>query len=354
MLGTGRRIFAPLIAAALCLLPAAARAASDPAYPPLPEPLRIAQVPDSSTYYVIGHPGVPDSTNEGNSSNAGFVITPDGVLVFDTLGTPSLGLALLQEIRKLTRAPIRYVVISHYHADHIYGLQAFKDHADAIVIAQEKAADYTNPNSTDDESAAPRLAQRRAALAPWVNDKTRIIEPDIYFGPGLTISLGGKRFVLIYAGPAHSESDSMMLVLPDRVLFAGDIVQNSRIPFMSSADVSTAHWLEGLQLVANLKPRFIIPGHGQPSTDVASAITFTRDYITFVRSAMGKAVEDWTDFDTAYKEVDWSKYQRYPAFDATNRGNAYRVFLEMENASFGAAGSPAAGDADRRPASARP
>ena len=337
MLRTGGRILAPLIAAAFYLLPAAANAADDPAYPPLPEPLKIAQVPGSPIYYAIGHPGVPDSANAGNTSNAGFVITPDGVLVFDTLGTPSLGLALLQEIRKRTQAPIRYVVISHYHADHIYGLQAFKDRADAVVIAQEKAADYTNPDNFDEESAAPRLAQRREALAPWVNDKTRIIEPDIYFGPGLTISLGAKRFVIVYAGPAHSESDSMMMVLPDRVLFAGDIVQNGRIPFMSSADVSTAHWLEGLRVVAGLKPRFVIPGHGQPSTDVASAIAFTRDYITFVRTAMGKAVEDWADFDTAYKQVDWSKYQTYPAFDATNRGNAYRVFLDMENAAFGAA-----------------
>lgn len=349
---TSGRILAPLIAAALCLLAAAADAADDLAYPPLPEPLKIAQVPHSPIYYAIGHPGVPDKANEGNTSNAGFIITPAGVVVFDTLGTPSLGLALLKEIRKRTKAPIRYVVISHYHADHIYGLQAFKDRTDAIVIAQEKAADYTNPNNTEDEAAAPRLAQRRAALAPWVNDKTRIIEPDIYFGPGLTLALGGKRFVLTYAGPAHSESDSMMLVLPDRILFAGDIVQNSRIPFMSSADVSTAHWLEGLQVVAALKPRFIIPGHGQPSTDVASAIAFTRDYITFVRNAMGKAVEDWTDFDTAYQQVDWSKYKNYPAFDATNRGNAYRVFLEMENASFGAAGRPAAGDAS--PARAGP
>ena len=199
-----------------------------------------------------------------------------------------------------------------------------------------------------------RSAQRRAALAPWVNDKTRIIEPDIYFGPGLTISLGGKRFVLVYAGPAHSESDSMMLVLPDRVLFAGDIVQNGRIPFMSSADVNTAHWLKELQAVANLKPRFIIPGHGQASSEVASAIAFTRDYITFVRTAMGKAVEDWADFDTAYKEVDWRTYKNYPAFDATNRGNTYRIFLEMENAAFGAAGRSAADDANPPSAPTRP
>ena len=318
---------------ALCLATqGAARAAT--AYPPLTEDLTVQHVPDSSIYYVVGHPGVPSHDNEGHTSNAGFVVTPEGVVVFDALGTPSLGMALLEHIRRVTRAPIRYVVVSHYHADHIYGLQAFKDRSHAIIIAQDKSLNYTNPDNANDESAAPRLKQRQEALAPWVNAATRIIEPDLVFHEQLTIRLGGKRFVVIFAGPAHSESDSMMLVEPDRILFAGDIVQNGRIPFMSSTDVNTAHWLEGLQTVAKLDPRFILPGHGKPSTDPATAIAFTHDYITYVRGIMGKAVQDWTDFDSAYREADWTKYQGMPAFDATNKGNAYRIFLEMENAAF--------------------
>lgn len=324
-----------LAATAAALLLAAPVGAREPApYPPLAEALTVQQVRGSSIYYAIGHPGVPSHENEGHTSNAGFVITSEGVVVFDALGTPSLGWALLQHIRRLTQAPIRYVVVSHYHADHIYGLQAFKDRTRAVIVAQDKSFDYMNPDNTNDEVAAPRLAQRREALAPWVNAATRIIEPDLVFREQLTIRLGGKRFVVIYAGPAHAESDSMMLVEPDRVLFAGDIVQNGRIPFTSSAAVDTEHWLEGLTTVAKLDPRFIIPGHGETSTDVTPAIAFTHDYIAHVRNAMGKAVQDWTDFDTAYREVDWSKYSGMPGFDSTNKGNAYRVFLEMENAAF--------------------
>ena len=86
-------------------------------------------------YYSVGNPGIPGKENEGNTSNAGFVVTSDGVVVFDALGTPSLGWALLQEIRKVTGKKIRYVVLSHYHADHIYGLQAFRDHGDALIVA---------------------------------------------------------------------------------------------------------------------------------------------------------------------------------------------------------------------------
>jgi glyoxylase-like metal-dependent hydrolase (beta-lactamase superfamily II) len=161
-----------------------------------------------------------------------------------------------------------------------------------------------------------------------------VVPPDITFDKRMTIYLGGKRFVLIYAGPAHSASDSMMFVEPDGVLFAGDVVQNSRIPFMNADDVDTANWLKSLAEVEMLAPKFIIPGHGLPSTDAANAIAFTRDYITYVRDAMEKAAEDWTDFDVAYDRTDWSKYKNLPAFDANNRGNAYRVYLEMEQSQF--------------------
>lgn len=333
--------FAGVAAALLSTGAAAAQGDVDP-YPPLLTPLTVAGVPDdTSIFYSLGQLAVPSHANEGNTSNAGFVLTSAGVLVFDALGTPSLGRALLKQIRQRTKLPVRYVVLSHYHADHIYGLQAFRDFADPVIIAQQKAADYTNPNDTEDEAAGPRLAQRRVAVAPWVNAATRIVKSDIYFAQKITIRMGGKQFVLLYAGPAHSQSDSMMMVEPDGVLFAGDIVQNGRIPVIGSASVSTIHWLKELEAVATLKPRFIIPGHGKPSTDAASAIAFTRDYLTYLRNEMGKAVAGWTDFDTAYNKTDWSRYSGLPAFAEINRGNAYRVFLEMEGGSFGTGSAPA-------------
>ena len=150
----------------------------------------------------------------------------------------------------------------------------------------------------------------------------------------MTIVLGDRRLTLLFAGPAHSSSDMMMMVEPDGVLFAGDIVQNSRIPFMNSDDVSTAQWLDALGEVEKLEPKFIIPGHGRTSTEAGQAIAFTRDYIQYVRKAMAAAVQNWTDFDVAYSQADWSKYRDVPAFDSNNRGNAYRIFLELEQSQF--------------------
>ena len=323
-----------LLAVLVALLLPAAAAAQD--YAPLDTPLQIRQVPGAPIYYSIGNPGVPGKQNQGNTSNAGFVVTSDGVVVFDALGTPSLGWALLEAIRKVTDKPVRYVVLSHYHADHIYGLQAFKDRTQAVIIAQDRAREYKEQDDEiADERAGDRLNQRRAALAPWVNDKTRVVPPDLTFNDRLTLTLGGKSFQMIYAGPAHSASDMMMMVEPDGVLFAGDIVQNGRVPFMNSDDVDTRQWLKALESVARLEPKFIIPGHGQPSTAAKAAIAYTHDYITYVRQAMQKAVDNWTDFDAAYKATDWSKYAGIPAFEANNRGNAYRIFLELEAGQFG-------------------
>jgi glyoxylase-like metal-dependent hydrolase (beta-lactamase superfamily II) len=303
-------------------------------YAPLTKPLHIEQVPGAPIWFSIGNPGIPGKDNEGNTSNAGFVVTSDGVAVFDALGTPSLGWALLQDIRKHTDKPVRYVIASHYHADHIYGLQAFRDHTQATIIAQEQAGDYKVNEETADERAEQRLDQRRGALYPWVDENTRVVPPDITFKERVTITLGDRTLTLIFAGPAHSSSDMMMMVEPDGVLFAGDIVQNSRIPFMNSDDVSTAHWLAALNEVEKLQPKFIIPGHGKASTKAAEAIAFTRDYIQYVRDAMTKAVQNWTDFDAAYAQTDWSKYKDMPAFTSNNRGNAYRIYLELEQSQF--------------------
>lgn len=317
-----------LVEAALPAAPVRAQDAGP--YAPTSIPLRVEKVGDQPIHFSVASTGVPGSVNEGNTSNAGFVITSDGVVVFDALGTPSLGWALLREIRKLTDKPVKYVVVSHYHADHIYGLQAFKDHTSALIVAHERALEYDENDETADERASERLRQRRAALSPWVDRNTRIVKPDIVFKERMTISLGEKRFVLRSAGPAHAASDILMLVEPDRVLFAGDIVQNGRIPFMNSDDVDTASWLRAFDEVTAARPSFVIPGHGMPSADVKQAIEFTRTYINYVRNSLRPAVAGWLDFEQAYRDVDWSSYQSLPAFGDNNRGNAYRIFLELE------------------------
>lgn len=302
-------------------------------YPPISVSVDVQRVPGTEVYYVLGYPAVPDKGNEGHTSNAGFVVTKAGVVVFDALGTPALGDALLKAIQEITEQPVRYVVVSHYHADHIYGLQAFQDQTGATIIAQAKASWYFHgdPSGIRDSGAArARLAQRREALAPWVNARTRVVEPDITFEDRLTLALGDTRFHIVYAGPAHSPGDSMMLVEPAGVLFAGDIVQDQRIPVLDGPDVHIENWLDGLATVRQLDPRVIIPGHGKASDDAIEAIDFTSAYLKYVRDRMREAIESWDAFEDAYERIDWSRYAALPAFKETNKRNTYAVYLDME------------------------
>ncbi|MGD2136750.1 MAG: MBL fold metallo-hydrolase [Gammaproteobacteria bacterium] len=301
-------------------------------------PFTLHKVPDAPVYYVIGHSGVPDAENEGHTSNAGFVVTGAGVVVFDALGTPALGYRLLQRIREVTEEPIERIVISHYHADHIYGLQAFKEHAgDPPVWAQQRARGYIGGTAASQgEDAQRRLAQRREALFPWVDENTYIVAPDKTFDKTLEFEVGGVAFEVKHLGPAHAPGDSIMLVSDYNVLFSGDVIYRGRIPFLDSPETNVTRWLDGLDYLSRLQPlpRFVIPGHGQPSGDVRQAVATTRDYIEYVRAAMGRAVADFVPFDEAYAATDWSAWRDMPAFDASNRGNAYRIYLEMEAESF--------------------
>jgi glyoxylase-like metal-dependent hydrolase (beta-lactamase superfamily II) len=301
-------------------------------------PFILHKVPDAPVYYVIGRSGVPGADNAGHTSNAGFVVTDAGVVVFDALGTPALGYRLLQRIREVTDQPVERIIISHYHADHIYGLQAFKEHAGAPPVwAQTLALGYIGGTTVSQgEDAQRRLAQRREALFPWVNENTYIVAPDHTFGTETTFEVGGVTFEVKHLGPAHAPGDSILLVRDYGVLFSGDVIYKGRVPFLDSPETDIDRWLQGLDYLSALQPqpRYVIPGHGTPSDNLQEAIALTRGYINYVRNAMQQAVADFVPFEEAYEATDWSDYADMPAFAASNRGNAYRIYLEMEAESF--------------------
>lgn len=301
-------------------------------------PFELHKVPEAPVYYIIGESGVPDSVNEGHTSNGGFVVTDEGVVVYDALGTPALGYRMLQRIREVTDKPITHVVISHYHADHIYGLQAFDEHAGSPkVIAHDLALGYIGGDrASQGEAAQQRLVQRREVLFPWVDENTYLVAPDTTFEKEYTFEQGDLTFVVRHMGPAHAPGDSIMLVKEPGVLFSGDVIYKGRIPFLDSPDTDVERWLEGLAYLDKMTPtpRFIIPGHGEASDDVHEAISFTQDYLQHVRKNMSRAAENFVPFDEAYRDTDWSEYEDMPAFDASNRGNAYRIYLEMEAGGF--------------------
>ena len=312
--GTAARIGAALLAIAVLTAARASRAGEDIEL----TPQRVSE----HVWFFQGATGVASAANKGFMSNAGFVVTGDGVVVFDALGTPALGRAMVAAIGSVTRAPIRRVIVSHYHADHIYGLQALQA-AGAEIWAHRKAEIYLAS-----DLATSRLAQRRAELYPWVDEKTRLVAPDVWIDGDTDFRLGGMTFRLIYSGGAHSPEDILMFVVEDRVLFAGDLLFAGRVPFVGAAD--SRGWLAAMRKMIAVNARVVIPGHGPPSTDVARDLATTRDYLAYLREQMGRAVKDFVPFDEAYAKVDWSRFSGLPAFAEANRTNAYGTYLRME------------------------
>jgi glyoxylase-like metal-dependent hydrolase (beta-lactamase superfamily II) len=273
-------------------------------------------------YYVQGKPGVASSENEGFNSNAGFVVTDEAVVVIDALGTPALGEALVKAVRGVTPKPIRRVILTHYHADHFYGLPALKA-AGAEVWAHRAGLEYFQSGE-----AQRRREQRARDLFPWVDDKTPLVRADVWLDGDTAFKLGGVRFEITYMGPAHSPEDVIVAVPQEGVVFSGDILFAGRIPFVGEAD--SKRWIERIDQLLAQKPRLMVTGHGQVSRDPAKDLALTRDYLVYLRTAMGKAAEDLTPFDEAYAATDWSRFAKVPAFDAANRINAYGTYLLME------------------------
>ena len=272
-------------------------------------------------YFVEGVPGVA-TDNQGFISNAGVIVTGAGVVIFDTLGTPALSQLLLEKIRAITKEPIVRVIVSHYHADHIYGLQVFED-LDAEILAPAGAEKYLAS-----DNASERLEERRFTLDPWVNDDTRLVYPDRYLSEGMQFRLGDVEFIVTVVGNAHSDGDLTLYVLPDRVLLSGDIIFEGRIPFVG--DANTRHWAQVLERMETEQLVALIPGHGGVAANPNDAISLTRRYLSFLRGRMALAVEEFVPFDEAYAATDWSEFEQLPAFEEANRRNAYQVYLSME------------------------
>ena len=282
------------------------------------EPIRVSQ----NVYYIRGESGVPSTANRGHTSNAGFAVTSDGVVVFDALGTPVLGQEFIAAIRKVTPLPIRRVIVSHYHADHFYGLPAFKA-LGAEIWAHPAAGLYLKS-----DAAQQRLAERRTTLAPWVGPDMRLVSADRWIDREVTFKQGGVTFRVFPVGPAHTPEDLAMIVEEEGVLFVGDLMFGGRLPFVGEADSKA--WISAIDRIVKFNPKVMVGGHGDVSRDAARDLRLTREYLVYLREKMGAAADALEDFDVAYNKTDWSRFSHLPAFHETNRRNAFNTYIRMQ------------------------
>lgn len=309
MLMDGFRSCIPLVFWLLAAPPAAAQA------------LQLHQL-HSRAWMVQGESALGSSANRNNISNAAFVVTDEGVLVFDALGSPALAEELIAAIGKITPQPVRHVVLSHYHADHVYGLQVFKARG-AELIAHAQGQAYLHS-----DAAALRLQASREQLAPWIDEHTRLVPADRWIEEPVQLQMGGLEFQILPVGPAHTPEDLVVYVPQLKLLLAGDLVFRGRLPFVGQAD--SGRWIAALDRLLAFNAQLIVPGHGPLSTTARADLQLTRDYLAYLRQTMGAAAREMEPFDEVYARTNWSRFEKLPLFGAANRINAYNTYLLME------------------------
>jgi len=286
-------------------------------------PPMMPQQVSASAWYVQGVSALGSTGNQNFISNAGFVITQTGVVVIDALGSPPLTQRLADEIKKITPLPITHVLVTHYHADHVYGLQTFKA-LGARILAHRASLIYLNS-----DTARLRLQASREELFPWVDDKTHLVEADEWIDTTKELLIGGTRFVIKPVGPAHTPEDLAVYLPEQKILFAGDLVFRSRIPFVGQAD--SRHWITAIDELLSFETAAIVPGHGPMSHEARKDMQQTRDYLVYVRKVMNDATDNMEPFEDAYQHADWTQFEHLPLFGVANRMNAYNTYLLMEH-----------------------
>jgi glyoxylase-like metal-dependent hydrolase (beta-lactamase superfamily II) len=276
---------APALAAAV--LAAGAQAQTTP--PPAPPP---AQPPLFATTKVTGTENVHVFRYQGHQSM--FVVTPAGVIATDPIGylRPQAVTTYIDEIRKITKAPIKYLIYSHHHYDHIAGGKPFKD-AGAIVVAHQRAKEH--------------LATLKYPDA---------VVPDLGVGNRHIINLGGTRLELHYVGRNHSDNSLVMFLPKEKIIFTVDFIPIESVHFRNMLDGFIPELDDSLKRVLAMNWDRMIPGHpyagGRLGTkqDVQNLLQYMADLSMAVKAAADKG-QCW---DTAVKEVKLPKYEKWGGY----------------------------------------
>jgi glyoxylase-like metal-dependent hydrolase (beta-lactamase superfamily II) len=269
-----------------CGLAVAALAQAPSPSTPAPPPFATTKVDGTDNIYIFRY----------MRHQAMFVVTPDGVIATDPIGLRRpAAQAYIEEIRKITPAPIKYVIYSHPHFDHIAGGQPFKD-LGATFVAHRNAKD------------------RIAAL-----NFPDVVVPDEVVDSMRTINLGGTTLELIYLGKNHSNGNLVMRLPKERIIFTVDWIPLQSLPFRGMADTYLPDIEDGLKQVIAMDWDRLIPGHPGPDgrqtgtkDDARTALGYLQD----LSAAVKKAADEHKCLNDAVRDIKLPKYEKFANYDA--------------------------------------
>ena len=286
--------------------------------------------------------GVHAWIGAGGDSNGGAIETRDGLIVIDTQQNRELGDKFRDALKTSFGAPVRAVVNTHFHLDHIAGNVAF---AGAPIVAHDKTRQLLEnelgPMRPGGVEVSDTMAKIRMffggnfeALVPkgeqqWFNDRVGGSKPLAILGPTETFTdrlefdLASDTLRLEYWGPAHCDGDLVIYLKKAGIVFMGDLFFHERFPWFGDCDLNG--WIAALDRVLDMDMKTVIPGHGVPAT--LKELGQFRDLLVAVRDAGDRAIKlGWSE-DAAARDIvltDYVKMQRYKEWMPFNIRAAYR------------------------------
>jgi quinoprotein relay system zinc metallohydrolase 2 len=287
---------------------------------PQTTPFTIHPIADGD-YAHFGQVAMTTAENAGDIANIGIVVGRDAVAVIDTGGSVAVGQALLAAVRTVTDKPLRYVINTHEHPDHIFGNAALANPGVTFVGHRDLPASM--------RAHGPfYLHSFRDVLGVDAIARVRLIPPTLLVDNTMTLDLGGRTLLLTaWYPPAHTDCDLTVLDEQTHTLFSGDLVFLDHIPVI---DGSLKGWLDVLPRLAALPAERVLPGHGRRIAPWPQALDDERRYLLAVEADTRKFIASGTKLAEAVPRIGESERAYWQLFDEYNARNATAAFSELE------------------------
>jgi quinoprotein relay system zinc metallohydrolase 2 len=261
-----------------------------------------------------------NAANQGAIANLGFVVGRDAVAVIDSGGSLAEAEALLAAIAKTTNKPIRYLINTHMHPDHVFGNAAFRKIGATIV------GHHNLPRALEARGGF-YLQNFREQIGDALMQGVEIVPPTVLVEDRLELDLGGRRLELQAWTAAHTDNDLTVLDPASGTLFSGDLVFVNSLPTL---DGSLLGWLAQMDALAAIKASRVVPGHGPAPSAWPQALAPERRYFEALASDIRKAIAAGTPLAEAVKTAGRSESGNWALFDDYNERNATAAYAELE------------------------